>query len=61
MVKKVINAFHRCVDLIEHNELRFAKHYISIFFLVIVELLGDNNQLNIKNTSSIVSKKIKND
>ena len=32
MVKKVINAFHRCVDLIEHNEWRFAKHYIADFF-----------------------------
>ena len=58
---KIIDTIFIDIDLIEHNELRFAKHYISIFFLVIVELLGDNNQLNIKNTSSIVSKKIKND
>ena len=30
--KKIINNFHRCVDLIEHNEWRFAKHYIANFF-----------------------------
>jgi glycosyltransferase involved in cell wall biosynthesis len=31
-LKKVVDVFHRCVDLIEHNELRFAKHYITDFF-----------------------------
>ena len=31
-LKKVVNAFHRGVDLIEHNELRFAIHYIRTFF-----------------------------
>ena len=31
-LKKVVDVFHRCVDLIEHNELRFAKHYIADFF-----------------------------
>ena len=31
-LKKVVNAFHRGVDLIEHNEWRFAKHYIASFF-----------------------------
>ena len=31
-LKKVVDIFHRCVDLIEHNELRFAKHYIADFF-----------------------------
>ena len=30
-LKKVVDVFHRCVDLIEHNELRFAKHYIADF------------------------------
>ena len=28
-LKKVVNAFHISVDLIEHNEWRFAKHYIK--------------------------------
>ena len=28
-LKKVVNSFHICVDLIEHNEWRFAKHYIK--------------------------------
>ena len=31
-LKKVVNAFHISVDLIEHNEWRFAKHYIADFF-----------------------------
>ena len=30
-LKKVVNAFHISVDLIEHNEWRFAKHYIAAF------------------------------
>ena len=33
-LKKVVNAFHRNVDLIEHNEIRFAKHYIADFLRV---------------------------
>ena len=33
-LKKVVNAFHRSVDLIEHNELHFSKHYISFFFSI---------------------------
>jgi len=31
-LKKIVSAFNRSVDLIEHNEWRFAKHYIASFF-----------------------------
>lgn len=33
-LKKVVNAFYRSVDLIEHNEGRFAKHYIVDFLRI---------------------------
>ena len=51
--KKIVNNFYTCVDLIEHNELRFAKHYIAAFCVVAAGLLTDNSHINIPKTLSI--------